>query len=233
MYGKHFESMYTGSMVGIGAVPFAVWGYIISHQKPPSFDVELNPKILAVIIGETEDDVQKAIDRFCEPDTKSRTDVNEGKKLVRLGEYLFHVVNGQHYDGIRNHEDRKAYWREQKQKKRLAATATQGPPSEPPKPKTQFTAPTLEMCKLQAAKIGLSELEAEKFFHFYESKGWSVGKGKMVSWVSSMSGWKIKSNETNQRNNQQPRQSIDRNIGNANEGKAHLYKALGNVSVPG
>lgn len=118
MYGKHFESMYTGSMVGIGAIPFAVWGYVISHQKPPKFEVELNPKILATIIGESEDGIQKAIERFCEPDVKSRTDTNEGRKLVRLGEYLFHVVNGAQYDSIRNHEDRKAYWREQKQKKR-------------------------------------------------------------------------------------------------------------------
>jgi hypothetical protein len=27
-------------------------------------------------------------------------------------------------------------------------------------------------------------------------------------------------------------QSVDRNVGNANEGKAHLYKGLGSLSVP-
>ena len=120
MYGKHFESMYTGSMVGIGAIPFAVWGYVISHQRPPRFEVELNPIILATIIGEEAGDIEKAIAMFCEPDLKSRTEEMQGRKLERLGPFLFRVVNGARYDAIRSNEERKAYWREQKQKARDA-----------------------------------------------------------------------------------------------------------------
>jgi len=119
MYGKHFEAMYTGSMVGIGAVCYAVWGYVISHQKPPLFDVELNPVILATIIGEPEAEIVKAIQRFCEPDPKSRSKAEEGRKLLKQGEYLYHVVNGKEYDQIRNNEERREYWRTQKLKKRL------------------------------------------------------------------------------------------------------------------
>ena len=248
MYGKLFERMYTGSMMGGGAMIFAVWPYVIAHMKPNRdrkvFTVELNTQLMAVLIGESEPEIAKIISKFCEPDLNSRTPDNEGRKLIKLGTYLYEVVNGSVYDEIRreyelresNRKRQEKYYYSKKLEQEAVGndqTTTPTPASKPSKPKTQFTPPTMEMCKLQAAKIGLSELEAEKFFHFYESKGWSVGKGKMVSWVSSMSGWKIKSNETNQRNNQQPRQSIDRNIGNANEGKAHLYKALGNVSVPG
>ena len=32
MYGKHFASMYEGSLYGSGAVVFAVWGYVIACQ---------------------------------------------------------------------------------------------------------------------------------------------------------------------------------------------------------
>ena len=39
--------------------------------------------------------------------------------------------------------------------------------------------------------------ESEKFFNFYESKNWMVGKNKMQKWKSAASGW-IKRNETNQ-----------------------------------
>ena len=125
MYGKHFESMYTGSMVGIGAIPFAVWGYVISHQRPPHFEVELNPKILAVMIGESPEDIAEAIEKFCQPDPESRTDTLEGRKLERIGTFLFRVVNGAIYDRIRNNEERKEYWREQKRK---AREAKQGQP---------------------------------------------------------------------------------------------------------
>jgi hypothetical protein len=31
--------------------------------------------------------------------------------------------------------------------------------------------------------------ESKKFFHFYESKNWMVGKTKMKSWRSAVSGW--------------------------------------------
>jgi uncharacterized phage protein (TIGR02220 family) len=119
MFGKHFESMYTGSMVGSGAVVFAVWGYVISHQKPPSFIVELNSKLLAFILGEEEDNVKKAIEHLCSPDTKSRSREFEGRKLLQEGEYSYRVVNGAHYHNIRNNEERRAYWRDQKNKKAI------------------------------------------------------------------------------------------------------------------
>lgn len=39
-------------------------------------------------------------------------------------------------------------------------------------------------------EIGLSHDEGEAFWHFYESKGWKVGKSPMVNWRSALSGWK-------------------------------------------
>lgn len=36
---------------------------------------------------------------------------------------------------------------------------------------------------------GSSKAEADKFFHFYESKNWMVGKNKMKKWESAASGW--------------------------------------------
>ncbi len=45
-----------------------------------------------------------------------------------------------------------------------------------------------EVTKLFIEK-GSSKIEAEKFFYFYESKNWMVGKVKMKSWTASVSGW--------------------------------------------
>lgn len=56
----------------------------------------------------------------------------------------------------------------------------------------RFTEPTVEELKLQAAKIGLPEREAEKFFCYYASKGWMVGKTKMKQWRIALTGWKLR-----------------------------------------
>jgi len=56
----------------------------------------------------------------------------------------------------------------------------------------RFVAPTADELKLQAAKIGLPEREAEKFFCYYASNGWRVGKNKMKQWRSAMAGWKLR-----------------------------------------
>ncbi len=59
-FGKHHASMYTGSLVGKGAEVFAVMGYVIANMKPRRAGengewrmvVEMNPKLLAFILGE-------------------------------------------------------------------------------------------------------------------------------------------------------------------------------------
>ena len=57
--------------------------------------------------------------------------------------------------------------------------------------------PSLEEVKLQAAKIALPEHEAEKFWNYYESQGWKVGKNRMAVWTNALMGWKLRWQETN------------------------------------
>ena len=60
---------------------------------------------------------------------------------------------------------------------------------------------SVEEVKLAAAKMGLPELEAEKFYHYYESRGWVQGKSRapMKRWLSALTGWKFRWQETNTR----------------------------------
>lgn len=50
----------------------------------------------------------------------------------------------------------------------------------------RFIAPTLDEVKSEMD----NDLEAEKFFDFYTSKGWKVGKTPMVDWRASIRTWK-------------------------------------------
>jgi hypothetical protein len=72
------------------------------------------------------------------------------------------------------------------------------------KPSKQFVKPTPEELVAYFQSKDSTAIEAEKFFHFYESKGWFVGKNKMKVWRSSASLWigKNKSNTGTQVSNQ-------------------------------
>jgi hypothetical protein len=106
--------MYEGSMRGAGGTFFAVWGYVIANMKPNrSFGctVELNPEIVAFLIGDPLEDVEIAIRKMCEPDSRSRTKVKEGRRLERVNEYMYLVVNGDYYRSIRTETERREYQR--------------------------------------------------------------------------------------------------------------------------
>lgn len=105
-YGKLFESLYTGSMVGAGTDIFTVWTYCIAHAKPPG-TIELNPIIMATIFGCTVQEVDGAIAKLCEPDPRSRSKDCEGRKLVKEGEYLYVMPTWGKYNQLRNEIERR------------------------------------------------------------------------------------------------------------------------------
>ena len=124
MYGKFFASAFTGSMMAAGADVFAVWAYVIAHGARGH--VELNADHLAVLIGATPERMRAAIDKLCEPDPRSRSTANEGRRLVRDGEYQYLVTNLEHYRRILNEEERREYNRVKKREERDRKKAASG-----------------------------------------------------------------------------------------------------------
>ena len=105
-YGKLFESLYTGSMVGAGPEVFAVWAYCIANSKPPGV-VEINPVLLGAAIGMKPEEVEAVLEKLCEPDPKSRSKEDEGRRLVREGEFLFRMPTWPKYNELRNEAARR------------------------------------------------------------------------------------------------------------------------------
>lgn len=60
-------------------------------------------------------------------------------------------------------------------------------------PSKRFQAPTMEEIALYLNSLNVLnyQQEAEKFWNFYESKGWMIGKNKMKSWKSAIKTWKF------------------------------------------
>lgn len=109
-------------MIGAGATVFAVWGYVIANQEPDrnvGSQVRLNPRLLSAIIGESENAMQKAIEYLCRSDPKSTTKSKDGRRLIKLGEFDYQVVNGAKYRAIRDEETRREQNRQAQRRHRV------------------------------------------------------------------------------------------------------------------
>lgn len=118
MWRKAYGSMYDGSLVGAGAMVFAVMNYVISkqeyHRASNEWRVRLNPVLLGAVLGEKPEDVKKAIEFLCLSDPDSTSKRHEGKRLMQCApdSFEYHVVNGDIYQDRRDYDDRLAQMRE-------------------------------------------------------------------------------------------------------------------------
>jgi hypothetical protein len=103
-------------MYGAGPDVFAVWAYVIANTHDSQ--VELNPVMLAATLGTTPNRIESAIAYLCASDPRSRSKVEEGRRLIREGEFAYRVPTFDAYRSIRNEEERRAYNRIKKAEQR-------------------------------------------------------------------------------------------------------------------
>lgn len=190
MYGRVFEKMYEGSMAGAGLNVFALWNYILTKARRGV--VEINPKLVAFTLGgETGDlsevikQVEDALEYLQRPDPESRSHLEDGKRIIKEGQFQYRIVNWDDYEKIRQEAENREYNRFAQAKHRQKIQSN----SKESRHAIKFQKPSV----LEIEQSGLSRDEAEKFFHYYESKGWLVGKSPMKNWKSAVSGWKSRS----------------------------------------
>lgn len=79
----------------------------------------------------------------------------------------------------------------------------------------RFTKPTLEDLQNHISKMNY-KVDAVKFFNYYESNGWKVGRNKMKCWKAALTTWNS-NNDTKQQPKsfkQQDKEAIDSSIDN-------------------
>ena len=152
----------------------------------------------------TEAEVLEALKILAAPDLKRlEPQPFEGRRIEKVEGEGWLILNGKHYQELMVKANARAYktkWEAEKRKIKVeptppASTEPPKPPAAPPPPR--FTKPSLDACLLLGAKIGLAASEVHKFFNFYESKGWKVGKTPMQSVSHAMAGWKSRCQEFN------------------------------------
>ena len=68
--------------------------------------------------------METAIEFLCRPDERSTTKGDEGRRLVKLGEFEYRVVNGAKYRAIRDEEERRRQSREAQRRLRARGANT-------------------------------------------------------------------------------------------------------------
>ena len=108
MYGKLFKSLYEGSLRGKSHEILVFTNMIGS--KDENHNVDKTQLAISQEVGLTEEEVCAAIKNLEAPDPKSRTEIEEGRRIIRLDEHRdwgWWVVNGEKYERIKNEEDRR------------------------------------------------------------------------------------------------------------------------------
>lgn len=65
----------------------------------------------------------------------------------------------------------------------------------PTKSSKQFSPPTLEDVKNCFFEKGGTSVQAERFYSYYESNGWKVGRNPMQNWKAAVAGWLARDKE--------------------------------------
>lgn len=170
-------------MRGAGADVFAVWGYVISHVRTDSL-VELNPEIIAFLIGMTKERLDKAMEFLESPDPISRNQEYEGRRLVKRGQFEYFVPSAAYYRGVRSSDDLREYNRIKQRESRARRNGQVGQ-------QRASEGPLMEECQKWLADVrgngaDYSEKEMRTAWLALNAGGWMWGRNPITDWRSAL-----------------------------------------------
>jgi len=109
------------------------------------------------------------------------------KQSLKRDLQKYEDIRKRNSDNARKRWDATAYDRIRKDTKNADSDSVSD--SDSVRDKKVFTKPTLDELRDYMDSIGMNDV-SNKFFDFYESKGWMIGKNKMKDWKSAVRTWK-------------------------------------------
>jgi hypothetical protein len=167
VYVKMFRSIFDGSLYGKFEQTVVFMAMLVLAEREGIID--MTPEAIAAKCGFPLDIVQRGIKELEQPDTRSRTPDEEGRRIVRLEDnrdWGWRITNYEKYEKIRSAEERREYFRLKKREQRAKLstnnvhTVHQSPPPNL-HPKTQP-----ERIQTQRASKTLRETVTEKIPQF-------------------------------------------------------------------
>lgn len=145
VFAKIFSQIFDSSISGDYVVRHIFMDLLVLADRDGVVDMTLDA--ISRRTNVPEEIVSHAICELMKPDTKSRSDNEEGRRIVPLDSHRdwgWQIVNFQHYRNIRDEESRRAYFRDKKREYRAAkSTGVHSVPECPQPSTTVLDSPTL------------------------------------------------------------------------------------------
>ncbi len=240
MFAKVFEQIFDSSIAEDYTVRHMFIDLLILAD--PTGAVDMTPEAISRRTNVPEDTVKRCIAELCQPDVKSRSPLEDGKRLVPLDSHRdwgWRIVNYHHYRQIRDQEARRSYFRDYQRKRRrkersvkdkkvnsvngveISSSTSSSESLSKKKPKDRS-----EVRQYFANDLKSNSETADDFYDHFENNGWRIGgRTPMKDWHLAANRWKRNTYATNQRRST----GSNRNIGTANEGKSSQYAGVGKI----
>ena len=239
MYGKVFDSLFTGSMRGKGDVQL-VFIYMISNASEDGI-FDQTPQCIADATGKPLSTISACIATLEAPDEMSRTRTDNGRRIRRLDDerpWGWQIVNHAHYRQIANREAmkeaerlRKRDYRQKKEKQcpgqvpdktglpeYESDTDSASGKGEGVQGKGQWT---LEDCEAAAAGIGMTKAMVQEFWQHYAAVDFIDAAGRRITNLKAALGkW-----NTKQQSGQIPGAGKERYRGRTDEDETEWNRA--------
>lgn len=194
MFAKVFEQIFDSSIAQDYTVRHMFIDLLILAD--PTGAVDMTHEAIARRTNVPLEKVRHCIEELCQPDVKSRSTLEDGKRIVPLDSHRdwgWKIVNYQHYRKIRDQEARRSYFRDYQRKRRKKLKTVKDKKvnngdrvessSSPSSSKSRCTQQEAEeFCK----EIGLPSSDGTAMFLHWEEKGWK----KVKDWKLTIRKWK-------------------------------------------
>lgn len=215
MYGKVFDTLFTGSMRGKGDLQL-VFMYMISNATADGI-CDFTPQCIADATGKPISLIETCITELESRDEMSRTRTDDGRRIRKLDAdrpWGWEIINHEMYRKIASREAmkeverlRKRAYRKKKDEEKssvvpdvsrtdtghtgdgvVSASVSEKREIAKRGPK-RFVKPTLEQVAAYVAEIDAG-IDPQAFIDHYESNGWKVGRNAMKDWKAAVRTWK-------------------------------------------
>lgn len=210
MFAKVFEQIFDSSIATDYTVRHMFIDLLILAD--PTGAVDMTPDAISRRTNVPQETVERCITELCQPDVKSRSPLEDGKRLVPLDSHRdwgWKIVNYQHYRKIRDQEARRSYFRDYQRKRRKKQRVVKdkmvdsGANGDRVEISSSPSKSSSSVCKrrpkdltevvLYAKQHVISESDATAFFDSQESGGWTRGGKPLKDWKAALRTWKANS----------------------------------------
>lgn len=171
-------------------------------KKDPDYVVRASSYTIARWALKTREEVEEALVVLSSPDPARPDQRHNGRRIEKVGEDEWLILNGALYQQMMNKVNRREYKRQWQSNKRAEDSKVSSEPKKPAETQPQYPdsshALRAEVVNFGTG-LGMTMEESVRFFNHYDAVGWKTGNKPIMNWKGLMKSWAQKPARSPQR----------------------------------